>query len=89
MCVARLHACYCTCRLGLHLSGKLATDTVVVGADVVKTPASELLGAVELSTYQLLVFIYVSVHLRWSLLAVFNTFQVLLHWSFTYTLTSY
>ena len=38
-----------TCRLGLHVSGKLAADAVVVGADVVKTPASELLGTVELS----------------------------------------
>lgn len=41
-----------TCRIGPHLSGKLAADTVVVGADVVKTPASELLGAVELSRYK-------------------------------------
>lgn len=38
-----------TCRLCLHVSGKLAADTIVVGADVVKTPASELLGTVELS----------------------------------------
>lgn len=41
-----------TCRLGLHLSGKLAADAVIVGADVVKTPTGELLGAVELPTYK-------------------------------------
>lgn len=43
-----------TCRLGLHVSGKLATDTVVVGADVVKAPSSQLLGTVELSTYKVI-----------------------------------
>lgn len=48
------HMCV-TCRLGLHVSGKLATDTVVVGADVVKTPSSELLSTVELSTYKIII----------------------------------
>ncbi len=46
-----------TCRLGLHVSGKLAADTVVVGADVVETPASELLGTVELPTYKIIIYI--------------------------------
>lgn len=53
------YRCWCaarsrvTCRLGLHVSGKLAANTVVVGADVVKAPASQLLGAVELSRYKI------------------------------------
>lgn len=59
-----------TCRLGLHVSGKLATDTVVVGANVVKTPASKLLGTVELSTYEIIIcnfsiyklFLYIFAH---------------------------
>lgn len=41
---------FVTCRLGLHVSGKLATDAVVVSTDVVKTPSRELLGSMELST---------------------------------------
>lgn len=44
-----------TCRLGFHVTGKLAADTVVVGADVVKTPASELLGTVELLNYKIVI----------------------------------
>lgn len=47
------HMCI-TCRLGLHVSGKLAADTVVVGADVVETPTSELLGTMELSIYKII-----------------------------------
>lgn len=50
------HTCI-TCRLGLHVSGKLAADAVVVGADVVKTPACELLSAMELSTYKIFLFV--------------------------------
>lgn len=45
---------FVTCRLGLHISGKFAADAVVVGTDVVKTPASELLGTVELSTHKVI-----------------------------------
>lgn len=45
---------FVTCRLGLHISGKLAADAVVVGTDVVKTPASELLGTVELSAHKVI-----------------------------------
>lgn len=41
-----------TCRLGFHVSGKLAANTVVVGADVVKTPASQLLCTMELLEYK-------------------------------------
>lgn len=54
--VLRDHVCV-TCRFGLHVSGKLAADTVVVGANVVKTPASELLGTVELPTYKIIIYI--------------------------------
>lgn len=53
-CVLPDHVCV-TCRLGLHVSGKLAADTVVIGADVVKTPTTELLGTVELSTYKIII----------------------------------
>lgn len=35
---------------GLHVSGELATHIVVVGADVVKTPVSQLVRTVELGT---------------------------------------
>ena len=35
---------------GLHVSGELATHIVVVGADVVKTPVSQLGRTVELGT---------------------------------------
>lgn len=37
-----------TSRHGLHVTGKLAADVVVVGADVVEAPVGELVGAVEL-----------------------------------------
>ena len=37
-----------TCRLGFHVSGEFAAHAVVISADVVKAPACELLGAVEL-----------------------------------------
>lgn len=43
---------FATCRLGLHISGELAADAVVVGTDVVKTPTSELLGTMELPTHK-------------------------------------
>jgi len=36
---------------GLHVSGELAAHVVVVGADVVKTPVSQLVRAVELSQF--------------------------------------
>lgn len=45
-----LHSACVTCRLGLHVSGKFAADTVVIGANVMKTPSSELLGTMELQT---------------------------------------
>ena len=35
---------------GLHVSRELATHVVVVGADVVETPVSQLIRAVELGT---------------------------------------
>lgn len=37
-----------TCGFGFHVPGKLAAHAVVVGADVVKAPISELMGTVEL-----------------------------------------
>lgn len=37
-----------TWRLGLHVSGEFTADTIVIGADVVKTPSSKLLSAMEL-----------------------------------------
>lgn len=37
---------------GLHVSWELATHVVVVGADVVETPVSQLIRAVELSQFQ-------------------------------------
>lgn len=43
-----------TCRLGLHVSGKFAADTVVIGANVMKTPSGELLSTVELQTKTLI-----------------------------------
>jgi len=37
-----------TCRFGLHVTREFATDSVVVGADVVEAPISHLMRTVEL-----------------------------------------
>lgn len=50
-----LHSTCVTCRLGLHVSGKFAADTVVIGANVMKTPSSELLSTMELRTKSLFI----------------------------------
>ena len=47
-----------TCRFGLHVSGELAANAVVVGADVVKAPASQLLSTMELSRYKIYSFLH-------------------------------
>lgn len=52
-----------TCRLGLHVSRKFAADTVVIGANVMKTPSSELLSTMELQTKTLIMeFAYAPSH---------------------------
>lgn len=38
-----------TCRLGFHVAGKLTANAIVVGADVVEAPASQLLSTMELT----------------------------------------
>lgn len=52
-----LHSACVTCRLGLHVSGKFAADAVVIGANVMKTPSSELLSTMELQTKSLIMCI--------------------------------
>lgn len=42
-----------TCRFGPHVSGEFAADVVVVGADVVKAPIGELVGAVKLKSHDI------------------------------------